>query len=287
MEAMPEGASRAGTALAPREWALAGLLALAFAPALLALAGVWREVDYQSHGFLVPVVSLWVAMREAPRRRRLAAESDPRGLFLLALALIAYLAGLAGGVLSLQGVALVAAVAGTVWLLRGAGVLRALAFPIGFLLFMVPIPPGWIGPLIVKLQLLVSRASVWLLDLFGFGVTREGNVLVLPSGQAMFVAEACSGITSIVTLTPLAVLLGYFTLSRLSSKLALVLAVIPIAMLGNLVRVVGVCVAAEYVGAELVTEGPPHELFGLLTYAVAVGLMLAVGTLLRRRERAT
>ncbi len=276
--------SRGPGGLAPRELLLGGLLALAFAPALVELARVWRAVDYQSHGFLVPVVALWVLMREAPRRRRIARAADRRGLAVMGLALLAYVLGLGVGEVSLQGLALVVAVAGAVLFARGAGWLRSLAFPIGYLIFMVPVPPAWIGPTIVQLQLWVSTASVALLNAFGLAVTREGNVLRLPGGDSLFVAEACSGVTSIVTLTPLAILLGYFTLRRFGTRAALAVAVIPLAMAGNLARVVATCALAARVGADRATSGPLHEGAGLLTYAVACGLMLVVGAGLRRLE---
>ena len=271
--------------LEPREWGLAGALALVFGPALAALAGVWSSVDYQSHGFLVPVVALWVAMREAPRRRRLSIGRDVRGAAVLAGALLLYGLGLGIGDVALQGLAVVVAVAGAVWFSRGLPWLRALAFPVGFLVFMVPAPPAWIGPTIVTLQLWVSRASVALLHAFGLAVARDGNVLRLPGGDALFVAEACSGVTSIVTLTPLAVLLGYLTLKRFGTRALLVAAVIPLAMAGTLARVVATCALAARIGADRATHGPLHEGAGLLTYGVACGLMLALGAGLRRLEK--
>jgi len=269
----------------PREWLLACLLVAAFAPALVALAQVWANVEYQSHGFLVPVVSLWAFYRERPRRRKLEAAPDQRGLVVLALAFAAYLLGLAAGVVSLQGAALVAAVAGLVLYSRGSRWLRALAFPIGFLIFMVPPPSNWIAPAIVRLQLFVSSASISLLQVLSVQVTRDGNILNLPGGESLYVAEACSGVTSIITLTPLAVLLAHFTLRRWGFRLILFAAVIPLAMAGNLARVVATVLASIAIGTEHATAGPIHEAAGLLTYVVACGLMLALGAVLWRLER--
>lgn len=279
-----QGSAARAPALAPREWALAALLAAAFTPALLGLAEVWRAVDYQSHGFLVPVVSLWVALRERYRWRRIPVAPDARGLAVLVVAFGAYLVGLAAASTPLQGLALVAALAGAVLYARGAAWLRALAFPIGFLLFMVPVPPAWISPLVVRLQLFVSDASVRLLHALGVAVAREGNVLLLPGGESLFVAEACSGVTSVVTLAPLGVLLAYLSLRRPLLRALLVAAVVPLAMAGNLVRVVATVLVSLRFGADVATEGPPHELLGVLTYAVAVGLLIAVGAGLRRLE---
>lgn len=204
---------------------------------------------------------------------------------MVALALVAYLLGLAAGLLALQGVALVAAVAGLVLFTRGMRWLRALAFPIGFLIFMVPVPSSWLGPAIVQLQLFVSSASMTLLKALSVSLARDGNVLSLPGGECLFVAEACSGVTSIITLLPLSVLLAHFTLARWGSRLVLFAAVVPLAMAGNLARVVATVLASVELGVERATEGPLHEAAGLITYVVACGLMLALGALLKRLER--
>lgn len=281
-----DGRVRVIPEMQPREWLLTGLLLVAFAPALAALARVWGSVDYLSHGFLVPVVALWAFYRERPRRARLPVAPDRGGLVLLGLAVATYLVGIAAGGVTLQGVALVAAVAGLVLYSRGKRWLRALAFPVGFLIFMVPPPASWVTPAIVRLQLLVSRASTALFDVFSLPVTRDGNVLNLPGGETLYVAEACSGVTSIITLTPLGVLLAHFTLKRWGYRLLLVAAVIPLAMAGNLARVVVTVLASLQMGTQRATSSALHEASGLLTYVVACALMLAVGALLRRLERA-
>jgi len=284
MVQLEEATKSAGTPLASREWALVALLAVAFAPGVLAMADVWTHVDYQSHGFLVPVVSVWLAMRQRYALRRLPVEPAGWGLAVLAAAFVAYFAGIIGGSVSLQGAALVAAIAGAVLFARGTAWLRRLALPIAFLLFMVPVPPGWITPLILQLQLFVSDVSLRILNALGILASREGNVLLLPSGESLFVAEACSGVTSIVTLAPLGVLLAVLTLRGPVARVLLVAAVVPLAMAGNLVRVLATVFAAMSVGAQSATDGPPHEMLGLLTYLVAVSLLLALSALLRRVE---
>lgn len=258
------------------EWLLAGALALAFAPALLALADVWSALDYQSHGYLVPLVALWAAWSGGSERAGLSRRRDARGAALLAVALTVYGLGLAAGSAPLQGLALVGAVAGGVLWMRGAAWLRALAFPVAFLLFMVPIPPDWIRPLIVKLQLFVSEASVTILQPLGVGVARQGNVLRLAGGESLFVAEACSGVTSVVTLTPLAVLLAWLLRTPPARALVLVAAVVPIAMAANLLRVTGTVLAAGRFGVDVVTEASLHELAGLGVYVLGCLVLVAL-----------
>ncbi len=264
------------------EWALAAGLLLAFSPALVALADVWSRLDYYSHGFLVPVVGFWMISQQA----RLPAVRDGRpaaaGSVGVALALLLYGAGLAAGSPSLQGLAFVGAVAGLVWWRRGGEALRTLAFPVAFLLFMVPLPDAWVTPLIVQLQLTVSSAAVGFLHWFGFTVAQQGNVLILPGNERLFVDEACSGITSIITLTPLGVLLAYYTGHGFWRRLALVALVVPVAMLGNLTRVLATVVAANRYGAEKVTGNALHDSAGLLTFVLACVLLIGCGSLLRR-----
>lgn len=274
------------TLLGPRELLLMGGVLLVFAPALVALAAAWSSQEYLSHGYLVPLVSAGLAWNARDRLRETPAGRAPWALPLLALSLAAYaLAALAGSV-TLQGLALVGAVVAAVAWTQGPARLRILAFPLGFLLFMVPPPSGWITPLIVRLQLFVSEVGIAVLHAFGLPIFREGNVMTLASGEQLFVAEACSGITSIITLLPLGALLAALGLSRLPTRLLLVAAVPVLAMAGNLVRVVGTVVVSHGAGTDAATSGLPHTLLGLSTYAVACGLLLALAAGLRRLEAA-
>jgi exosortase len=263
------------------EWLLAVALLLAFLPALIALAGVWNSVDYYSHGYLVPVVAFWAAARSRARFSILP-QRDRRAVIAGIAVIALYAIGLAVASVSIQGLALVAAVASCAFYLGGSKGLRVLAFPLAFLVFMVPLPADWLTPLIVDLQLLVSSAAVTLLDWFGSPVLRSGNVIYLPAGDSLFVAEACSGITSLVTLTPLAVVLAYFTEPTLARRLTIIFAVVPAAMLGNLLRVIVTVLAAQRYGAEAATGSWLHDSAGVLTFALACFALIGLGALMRR-----
>jgi len=279
-------ASGSGSSHAGKHWIwdLAPLLLLGavFAPALIGMARVWSSVDFYSHGFLVPGVSLWAGLSMRPRLARLPRARHGGGVLVLVGALGLGLVGASTSSLTLQGVALVAAVAGLCLFLRGPAWLRALSFPIGFLLFMVPLPDAWVTPVIVELQIFVSTVGVGILQLFGWSVYREGNVIEIPGGETLFVAEACSGITSLITLLPLAVFLAYYTERRLGRRLVLVAATLPLAMAGNLLRVIGTVVAAGHYGAKTAAAGPLHEWAGLLTYVIGCLALLAVGAAMRK-----
>ncbi len=248
---------------------------LVFSPAFLAMAEVWEVVDYQAHGFLVGPVAAAMAWS---RRESFAAASAPGaglGLVLLVAALLAYVAGVMAEVLSLQGVALPLALTGLVLWRRGGAALRVLAFPIAYLLFMVPVPPQWLTPLVTKLQAFVTNAAMTVLRPLDVPVLQEGNVLVLPEGS-LFVAEACSGITSIVTLLPVAALLIFLAPTTRRQSIGLLLAVVPIAMFWNLVRVLVTVAATRQVGVVQATSGSLHDTAGMLTFVAGCVTLLLV-----------
>jgi len=264
------------------EWIIVGLGIAAFAPALLELAEVWRSTDYLTHGFLVPVVAGFAAVSRRETWRTGVFERDLRGLVLIALALLLTMLGLLADIPSLTGLGVVLAVTGGVFTLRGFSAVRAMAFPLAFLLFMVPPPPAWIDPLILRLQLHVSVAAVEILRVAGFAILRDGNVMVLPGGESLFVDEACSGITSVVTLIPLGVLLAWSTEHTALRRLVLVACIVPAAMIGNLVRVTATVWVAGTHGVAFATSGLLHDWAGVATYVMACGLLLGVAALLRR-----
>jgi len=254
--------------------------ALAFAPALLALAAVWSAVDYYQHGFLVPLVSLATARR----RTRGLGPSRRRSVFLLGLvgALVLYGLGALLDSATLIGLALVGAVTSLVGFRWGGEGLRRLAFPLGFLLFMVPLPVSWVNPLVVNLQTLASVVATVVLTGLGVEMWREGNVIQLADGGALFVAEACSGITSLLSLIPIGVLLARFTQPPGWRRWALVVAVVPAALACNALRVILTVLAADAWGVERATTGSLHDMAGLLTSAGAVLLVAGLGALFHR-----
>jgi exosortase len=268
----------------PSEWlGLAALFAVLW-PGLREMAAVWNRVDYSSHGYLIPFVALWAASAQRHVLPQLPRRRDMRGAAALVVALLAYLLGLVAGEVWLAGVAGVAALAGAILYARGLAWLGALVFPLGYLLFMVPIPDAWLAPVIVRLQLLVSSVGTAILQALGQPVLRTGNVLQLSGGEQLFVAEACSGITSLITLVPLGVFLAYFTVRGNARRAWLVLTVIPVALAGNLVRVLLTVGLANRIGAKAATESSLHEWIGLSTYVVACLVVLGLGQIMRRAE---
>jgi exosortase len=139
---------------------------------------------------------------------------------------------------------------------------------------MVPIPAIVFSQITFPLQILASKLSAWILPLFGVPVLREGNVITLPS-MPLEVAEACSGIRSLLSLTTLAIMYGYLMEKRVSVRIVLALASIPIAVIANGFRIVGTGLLVQYWDPDK-AEGFFHLFSGWLIFVVSLLMLFAL-----------
>jgi exosortase len=253
--------------------ALVSATGFLYAGVLSSLVRQWSTDDNYSHGFLVVPLALYFAWE---RRDALAAapvRPGAPGALLILGSLAIWTAGMLGAELFLTRVSLVGVLAGTVWFIWGVAQLRILAFPLLFLLLMIPLPSIIFNQIAFPLQLVASQAGEAVISAAGIPVLREGNVLVLPA-RTLEVAEACSGIRSLVSLLMLAIVLGYFTERRRGARIAIVLASVPIAILANAARVAGTGLAAQWV-SPAAADGFFHTFSGWMVFVVAfAGLLL-------------
>ena len=262
---------------------VAAVTALVYLPVLQSLVRQWASDDNYSHGFLVVPFAIYFGWL---RRRELAALPIRPHWFGLVVAigsLALLLAGRLGAELFLARVSLIGLTAGTVLFLYGTRHLRLLAFPIAFLLLMVPLPAVVFNQLAFPLQLLASSAGEAVLTASGISVLREGNVLVLPT-TSLEVVQACSGIRSLVSLLTLAIILGALTESRRWARVVLALLALPVAIAANAARVAGTGLAAEWISPQA-AEGFFHEFSGWVMFVVAFALLLAAQRALASRPR--
>jgi exosortase len=175
---------------------------------------------------------------------------------------------------------LLATIAGIVLFLFGWTHLRILAFPILFLLLMIPIPAILFNQVAFPLQLFASRVGEFAIASTDIPVLREGNVLVL-ANTTLEVAEACSGIRSLVSLLTLGIVYGYFADQRAWVRCAIAVSTIPIAIVANGARVAGTGIAAHYYGPAA-AEGFLHEFSGWVMFVLAFFMMLALHRLIAR-----
>jgi exosortase len=254
--------------------AAAVLFVLLYRNVLIKLVSDWWTDDNYSHGFLIVPLALYLAWER--RARFLEAVHAPSvwGLVVVAGSIAVLLAGVLGSELFLTRISIVGTVTGTVLFLFGWRRLLVLAFPIAILLLMIPLPAIIFNQIAFPLQLLASRVGESTLTAVEIPVLREGNVLVL-ANTTLEVAEACSGIRSLVSLLTLGIVFGYFTDSRIWMRAVIALSTIPIAIIANGGRVAGTGIAAHSYGPEA-AQGFLHEFSGWMVFVVAFVMMLAL-----------
>jgi exosortase len=262
---------------------LASLL-LAYLAVLARLARQWLDDANASHGLIVVPLAAWLVWSARGRWRALAPSPTWLGLAIVVASLGGYAAGVLGAELFLARISLVGVAAGTTLFVWGWRHLRLIAFPLILLALAVPLPVILSNQVTLPLQLLASRAGESLIWAAGVPVLREGNVLVL-ADTTLEVAEACSGIRSLVSLGTLALVAAYFRRGSLAGGATLVASSVPIAVAANAARVAGTGLVAHFVSAEA-AEGFFHTFSGWLMFAAAVALMLACERAIARVERA-
>jgi exosortase len=251
---------------------VAAAIAVVYSPTISSLVKQWASDENYSHGFLIVPFAAWFVWQQRAALQDTPLAPSNVGFALVAVSLLVLLAGLFGAELFLTRVSLIGIIAGSVLCLCGWRWLRLLAFPIAFLILAVPLPAVLFNQIAFPLQLLASRTGESVLNMAGVPVLREGNILVLPT-TTLEVAQACSGIRSLMSLLTLGVILGKLREPRRSARTVLALLTVPVAIAANAARVAGTGLLASYIGAEA-AEGFFHMFSGWLMFVVAFGLLL-------------
>ena len=234
----------------------------------------WSIDENYSHGFLVIPVALYLAWERRHKFAEAAKRPSVIGLFVSIAGLAMLLAGILGAEVFTTEVSMLATLAGSVLFLFGWSHLRVMLFPIAFLMLMIPLPAIIFNQITFPLQLLASRFGESALMLAGIPVLREGNVIHL-ANTSLAVAEACSGIRSLISLLTLGIVYGYFTDSRVWVRWVIATSTVPVAIVTNGLRVAGTGVGAHYFGPA-VAEGFFHEFSGWLIFISAFLILLAI-----------
>ncbi len=261
-------ASLAGGAVA------VGFLIVIFWKNLVHFGISWSTDENYSHGFLVPLISLYFANQAAERGPLKVRGGGWLGLALLGGALMVKLATIVVVVGTLGDLAFIVAIAGVVALLAGADVLKRYGFAIAFLVFMVPLPVALYATIASPLQLLVSRVASVLLNATGVPVLTEGNMMTLPGGVQMFVAEACSGMRQLTGFLALTAAVSYLSGRPAWYRAAVVGSAVPIAMTANMARVALTGYIMYFVNPHF-ASGTYHTLEGLLMLGFGLSLLRA------------
>ena len=246
------------------------------------MAEVWWVDPAYSHGLLIPPLALYIAWIQKEEILAIPAIPKAAGLWLTGFGCLVLLVGKLGAEFFLTRESLVVILAGIILTYWGWGRLKALTFPLVLLATMVPIPTIVYNKLAAPLQLFSSWVASETLELMGIPVFRDGNVMNLPE-ISLGVAEACSGLRSLSSLTVLALVVGFFVLSSGWGKAVLFFLAIPAAITINVVRVTATALMAREDPS--LAEGFFHSFSGWVVFIVGFGLLYAVATAIGWVER--
>ncbi len=188
--------------------------------------------------------------------------------------LITLVVGVLGAELFLSRVSLLLVLAGMVVFFMGWRYFGAILFPLAFLILMIPVPAILFNQITFPLQVLASKVATAMLPLAGVPVLREGNIINLPA-MPLEVAQACSGIRSLLSLTTLAIIYGYLMETRLWIRIVLALASVPIAVAANSFRIVGTGLLLQYWDPDR-AEGFFHAFSGWLIFVLSLATLYAL-----------
>jgi exosortase len=251
-----------------------------YAPVVRDLAHAWWTHPYAGHGPLVPAFSAFLLWTDRGRIRTSFAAGHPIGIAVILLALGLLLAGRSMESLLLQGVSLVTCLAGMVLWVLGPRTLQAAAFPVAFLLFMLPLPNPVANAVTQDLQLFAARTAEVALDLLDVPFFLDGVLIQLP-GITLAVATVCNGLRFLAGLLVLTIAFAQLSQRSLPRKLILVASAIPIAVLANAVRVTTVALAVYYIGPSA-AQGFIHNSIAKGVWALTLVPLVILALLLRR-----
>ena len=243
----------------------------------------WARDDNYSHGFLVPLVSgyfLW-----SNRKSILETTVKPAGwgLVIVLLGVVQLVVGSLATEYFTMRTSMIVITGGTIIYLMGWEPYKRMQLPLLYLFLMVPIPVIIYDSMTMPLKLFVAKVSVKGLVFFGYPVLREGNIIMLPN-ITLEVADACSGLRSLMSLIALSVAFAFLTQRGIWKKWVLIVSALPVAVITNVLRVFVTGILAKHYGS-VAAEGFFHEFAGFMVFFVAMVIMAVIGWVLKLGEK--
>jgi len=249
-------------------------------PFLQTLVSDWDTDDNYSHGYFIPVITIYMIFPLRKELARLPVVPNNGGLLVLLAGLLLLIVGKVGTEFFTQRFSLIIVLMGIVLFLCGIAYFKKLFIPLAYLVFMIPLPAVIWNRIAFPMQLFGSYLTEQVVYFIGIPIYREGNVLHLAE-TTLEVVAACSGLRSLVTLFALAGALSFF--SKLSNwrKWVLFFAAAPIAIFANIVRLTITAILASRYGSE-VAHGFLHDFSGLVIFVLGLSLLVGVSSLLTK-----
>jgi exosortase len=239
----------------------------------------WTTDENYSHGFLVPLISLYFAAVVARVGPVPVRGGQWVGSLLLIVALLGRLVTIPLPIPFLGDVAFLIGLTGLFTLICGTTAMKRYWFGFFFLIFMIPLPVALYSKIASPLQLLASRVASTVMNATGVPVLCEGNRMTLPGGLQMFVAEACSGMRQLTGFLALTTAVAYLTTRPIWYRVIIIISALPIALSANIARVMLTGYIMHFINPQFAL-GTYHTLEGLLMMGFGLFLLHCECTIL-------
>jgi exosortase len=255
------------------------LLTALYHRVILELGHDWMVDENYSHGFLIPLVSAYMIWRRRERIRSLPKDSCDVGLVVILFGLLLFFVASIAAEYFTQRLSMLIVMGGLVLYLGGKRLAGTVAFPLIYLIFMIPVPYVIYYTASFPLELLASRLTTSVVALLGIPIIRAGNILHLES-TTLQVVDACSGLRSLISLSALAAAMAFLTQRTFLTGILLFLSSVPVAIGANVLRLTVTAILASLYG-ERVAQGFLHQFSGVLVFVFAVICLGFIGGILR------
>lgn len=248
----------------------------------------WDLLDY-SHAFFVLPISLWLTWRKRKEVRELIANVTPgknlSGLAAIIIGIIMFLVGSRFDYSSIITISMLPLISGLIYFLYGTPILKLLTFPILYLLLLVPPPMGIIDSITLPMRYGISNLAWKILSLLQYPIKKNGLLLTIGYND-IFMGQPCSGFRSLITLFSLGLVYVYLSKSTMPKKIFLTISIVPLALVGNLVRVMALCLITFYFGEE-VGQGFFHNFSGIVMFIITVMGLIGIETIMNKWNYST
>ncbi len=247
----------------------------------------WDKVDY-THAYFILPISLWLIWRKREQIREAIRETRPAGrnlpsFTILVFGVLMLIFGWRQDYIFIQALSLIPFLFGLTGYLYGARLPKIILFPVLYLLLLVPPPLGILDSITLPMRYGISAAADIILRLLEYPITRDGLLLTI-GYHDIFMGQPCSGFRSLITMFSLVLVYVYVSKGSMPQKIFLTACIIPMALFGNLVRVITLCLITFYFGEEA-GQGFFHNFSGIVIFIITILGLMGVESLLEVRAR--
>ena len=260
---------------------VAVLLVLIYLPTFIWMKARFDEAEsYYSHGYLVPLVFAYLIWMKRDELRKCVIKPADLALFIFVPALLVHLLAYFFEINFVSGFTLIAAIFGLALYLYGTEIAKKVAFPVIFLVFMVPLPQVMIINISFKMKMMAAQIGTAIVNLMGIHAVRDGSIVYLKPDTSLTIGSPCSGLSSLIALTALGALYAYLVKMSGTRKIFLFLLSIPVALAANILRIVLLLIVGFAYDAKVATGPFVHGFLAFLLYIFAIAGLLIVGRML-------